>query len=69
MVKPSQTIRREEPMDCLSVFDHFLGSALKRIRGERDDPLMNDLPYWLKFRRLLISSIKKFRLLKVTNFF
>ena len=69
MVKPSQTIRREEPMDCLSVFDHFLGSALKRLRGERDDPLMNDLPYWLKFRWLLISPIKKFRRLKVTNFF
>ena len=31
MGKHTQTIRREKPLYCLSVFDHFMG--LRRIRG------------------------------------
>ena len=27
MVKHTQTIRRQIPMSCLSVFDHFMGLA------------------------------------------
>ena len=30
MVKRTQTIRRLLPTNCLSVFDHFVGLALKR---------------------------------------
>ena len=29
MVKHTQTIRRQLPTNCLSVFDHFVGLALK----------------------------------------
>ena len=29
MVKHTQTIRPKKPMNCLSVFDHFVGLALK----------------------------------------
>ena len=29
MVKHTQTIRRQQPTNCLSVFDHFVGLALK----------------------------------------
>ena len=29
MVKHTQTIRRQEPTNCLSVFDHFVGLPLK----------------------------------------
>ena len=29
MVKHTQTIRRQKPTNCLSVFDHFVGLALK----------------------------------------
>ena len=32
MVKHTQTIRRLLPLNCLSVFEHFVGLALKRLR-------------------------------------
>ena len=32
MVKHTQTIRRQQPTNCLSVFDHFVGLALKRLK-------------------------------------
>ena len=31
MVKHTQTIRRQQPTNCLSVFDHFVGLALKGL--------------------------------------
>ena len=31
MVKHTQTIRRQKPANYLSVFDHFVGFALKRL--------------------------------------
>ena len=31
MVRPTQTIRWPQPKNCLSVFDHFLGLALKEL--------------------------------------
>ena len=31
MVKHTQTIRRLLPMNCLSVFDYFVGLALKGL--------------------------------------
>ena len=31
MVKHTQTIRRNLPTNCLSVFDHFVGLALKGL--------------------------------------
>ena len=33
MVRHTQTIRHLLPMNCLSVFDHFLGLALKGLRA------------------------------------
>ena len=33
MVKHSQAIRRLLPTNCLSVFDHFVGLALKGLRA------------------------------------
>ena len=32
MVKHTQTIRRLFPTNCLSMFDHFVGLALKGLR-------------------------------------
>ena len=32
MVKHTQTIRRQQPKNCLSVFDHFVGLVLKGLR-------------------------------------
>ena len=32
MVKHAQAICREQPTNCLSVFDHFMGLALKGLR-------------------------------------
>ena len=34
MVKHTQTIRRQESTNCLSVFDHFVGFALNGLRLE-----------------------------------
>ena len=31
MVKYNQTIRRQKPTNCLSLFDHFMGLALKEL--------------------------------------
>ena len=31
MVKHTQTIRRQKPKNCLSVFDHFVGLGLKGL--------------------------------------
>ena len=33
MVKHTQTIRRLLPTNCLSVFDHFVGLALKGLKA------------------------------------
>ena len=34
MVKHTQTIRRQLPTNCLSVFDHFANLALKGLKNE-----------------------------------
>ena len=34
MVKHTQTIRRLLPANCLSVFDHFVGLALKELKKQ-----------------------------------
>ena len=31
MIKHTQTIRQQQPTNCLSVFDHFVGLALKGL--------------------------------------
>ena len=36
MVKHTQTILRQQPTNCLSVFDHFVGLARKGLRRRRD---------------------------------
>ena len=35
MVKHTQTIHRQQPTNCLSVFNHFVGLALKRLKGAK----------------------------------
>ena len=36
MVKHNQTIRKQQPMNCLSVFDHFVGLVFKRLKELRN---------------------------------
>ena len=31
MVKHTQTVHRQQPTNCLSMFDHFVGLALKEL--------------------------------------
>ena len=33
MVKHTQTVREKQLTNCLSVFDHFVGLALKRVKA------------------------------------
>ena len=35
MVKHTQTIRLQKPTNCLSVFGHFVGFAIKGLRSVR----------------------------------
>ena len=39
MVKHTQTIRRQQPTNCLSVFDWFVGLELKGLKTSRSFPL------------------------------
>ena len=41
MVKHTQIIRRQEPTNCLSVFDHFVGFVLKGLRHLLSDVLFH----------------------------
>ena len=41
MAKRAQTIRRQKPAICLSLFDHFVKLALKRLRKLKDFLLIN----------------------------
>ena len=40
MVKHTQTIPRHQPTNCLSVFDHFVGLALKELTHNRLQQLL-----------------------------
>ena len=45
MVKQTQRTRRQKPTNCLSVFDHFVGLAIKGFRYALIDPeFEEDLP-------------------------
>ena len=37
MVKHTKKIRRQQPINCLSVFYHFVGLPLKGLNGESFD--------------------------------
>ena len=50
-------------------FQFFLDRIRFRIRIRIRATTKTEIPYRLKFRRLLILSVKKFRRLKVTKFF
>ena len=44
MIKHTQTIRRLLPTNCLSVFDHFVGLALKGLRfNDKKQGVENEL--------------------------
>ena len=55
MVKHTQTIRWQKPTNCLSVFDHFMGLALKGLKGDSRG-----------FRRR--KNLEQFILFKQSNF-
>ena len=50
MVKHTETIRRQKPTNCLSVFDHFVGLALKVLTGTLS--LKTNLVMNRKFRKI-----------------
>ena len=43
MVKHTQTIRRQLPTNCLSVFDHFAGLELKGLMKKRINRIEKNL--------------------------
>ena len=52
MVKHTQTIRRQQQTNCLSVFDHFVGLALK---GLTDDMYFQ----WIQMKDTISNSWKE----------
>ena len=51
MVKHSQTICRQQRTNCLSVFDHFVGLVLKRLKLRNEIKTLE--------QRLSLSKVKK----------
>ena len=51
MVKLSQRIRRLLPTNYLSVFDHFVGLALKRLKKTPYNCIMNNIQVGHFFRQ------------------
>ena len=49
MINHTQTIHRQKPTNCLSMFDHFAGLALKVLKQD----------HWLKSRSNVKVHIKK----------
>ena len=41
MVKHTQVIRRQQPSNCLSMFDHFVGLAFKGLRNNSMEKPVN----------------------------
>ena len=56
MVKHTQTIRRQEPKNCLSVLDHFVGLVLK---GLSHRALFEVIPSIVKLNSSMFTSLKK----------
>ena len=44
MVKHTQTIRQQQPTNCLSMFDHIVGLSLKGLNRKG-----NGISEWVKF--------------------
>ena len=56
MVKYTQTIRLQQPTNCLNVFDHFVGLALKGFNFNVSDILQKSQSFW-KFIIIIIIII------------
>ena len=62
MVKHTQTIRRQKSTNCFSMFDHFVGLALKGLNhgiilfGENNNKL-NQKYFWEKWDLLNVDQI------------
>ena len=56
MVKHTQTVRRQKPTNCLSVFDHFVRLALKELMEKKQNN--NPIPIYHK-RHLVYVSLSQ----------
>ena len=50
MVKNTQTIRRQQPTNCVSVFDHFVGLTLKWLKYQKTNSFSPDWPFNDEFK-------------------
>ena len=66
MVKHTQTIRWQQPTNCLIVFDHFVGLVLKELKISCFFFIVRTAtPRWL---RLITSVMMKFPSFNNTNY-
>ena len=71
MVKHTQTICRKLPTNCLSVFDHFVGLALKGLKVsliEMKGKLRPPHSVFLKYKYCLNPSDRYYQYLQWRNF-
>ena len=57
MVKHPQTIRREKPTSRLSVFDHFVGLAHKRLNAKLVNPNRRKLYMEISFLAIFYKKV------------
>ena len=50
MVKHTQKIRRQQPKNCLSVFDHFVGLVIEGLAKRFEQPLKYVCPLSIKYK-------------------
>ena len=60
MAKHTQTIRRQQPTNCLNVFNHFIGLVLKGLKQNIDEASSHrQAPYSDTVSRIKLSLTRE----------
>ena len=64
MVKHTQTIRQQQPTNCLSVLDHFVGLALKGlnflIKSSSSSQMLDLVQFPLSYQDICLGHCHKY---------
>ena len=60
MVKHTETIRRQQPANCLSVFDRFVGLALKGLTFKIEKHLHNFAKFFQSYFSINVQYFPPF---------
>ena len=62
MVKHTQTIRRQQPTSCLSVFDHFVKLVLKGLSNFQSTIILQEAIIKKQLKVIFVTSQEKRRI-------